>query len=71
MNANDCFRTEAVAGAARRIRRERHLVGRCGCSIGVDPAWYRGGHRLTRAVDEAVPADLAFDGVELPLPDRS
>lgn len=57
--------------ALERWGPERNLIGRCGCSIGVDPAWYRGGHRLTRAVDEAVPADLAFDGVELPLPDRS
>ncbi|WP_432189615.1 hypothetical protein [Streptomyces sp. Tue6028] len=52
--------------AVERWGPERNLIGRCGCSIGVDPAWYRGGHRLVRALDEAVPAELAFDGVEHP-----
>ncbi|MEV8628558.1 hypothetical protein [Streptomyces sp. NPDC051079] len=43
---------------------ERRLIGRCGCTIGLNPAWFRDGHRLIRAVDEAVPPELAFDGEE-------
>ncbi|MEU0945212.1 hypothetical protein ABZ379_20815 [Streptomyces canus] len=50
--------------ALERRGPERVLVGRCGCDIGIDPAWYRGGRRLIRAVDDAVPAELAFDGAE-------
>ncbi|MDQ0760629.1 hypothetical protein [Streptomyces canus] len=50
--------------ALQRWGPERVLIGRCGCDIGIDPAWYRGGRRLVRAVDEAVPAELAFDGAE-------
>ncbi|MFG2295940.1 hypothetical protein [Streptomyces sp. NPDC048603] len=42
----------------------RNLIGRCGCSIGIDPSWYRGGERLVRAVDEAVPAHLAFEAAD-------
>jgi hypothetical protein len=41
----------------------RNVIGPCGCPVGIDPASYRGGERLVRAVDEAVPAGLAFDGV--------
>ncbi|RFC71119.1 hypothetical protein DXZ75_28675 [Streptomyces sp. AcE210] len=47
---------------------ERNLIGRCGCNVGIDPAWYRGGQRLIRALDDAVPAELAFDGAELAPP---
>ncbi|MEU9322485.1 hypothetical protein AB0D91_01475 [Streptomyces canus] len=50
--------------ALERWGPERVLIGRCGCDIGIDPAWYRGGRRLIRALDEAVPAELAFDGAE-------
>jgi hypothetical protein len=49
--------------AMERHGPERVLIGRCGCDVGLDPSWYRGGKRLIRAVDEAVPAELAFDGV--------
>ncbi|MFB6672445.1 hypothetical protein ACFCWG_08595 [Streptomyces sp. NPDC056390] len=56
--------------ALERWGPERNLIGRCGCNVGVDPAWYRGGQRLTRALDEAVPAELAFDGAELAPPQR-
>ncbi|MGW6482176.1 hypothetical protein ACWGDS_30585 [Streptomyces sp. NPDC055059] len=51
--------------ALERWGPERNLIGRCGCNVGVDPAWYRGGQRLIRALDDAVPAELAFDGSEL------
>ncbi|MCW8375938.1 peptidase M16 family protein [Streptomyces justiciae] len=47
--------------AVERHGSERVLIGRCGCEIGIDPAWYRGGRRLIRALDEAVPAQLAYD----------
>jgi len=47
--------------AIERHGSERVLIGRCGCDIGIDPAWYRGGRRLIRALDEAVPAELAYD----------
>ncbi|MEU2287076.1 hypothetical protein ABZ614_35055 [Streptomyces sp. NPDC013178] len=48
--------------ALERWGAERNLIGRCGCNVGIDPGWYRDGQRLARAVDEAVPAELAFDG---------
>ncbi|MEU5437957.1 hypothetical protein AB0G73_31925 [Streptomyces sp. NPDC020719] len=56
--------------ALERWGLERNLIGRCGCTIGVDPAWYRDGQRLVRAVDEAVSAELAFDGTGTPPPDH-
>ncbi|MFG3370529.1 hypothetical protein ACGF0K_36970 [Streptomyces sp. NPDC048156] len=54
--------------ALERWGSERNLIGRCGCNVGVDPAWYRGGQRLTRALDDAIPTELAFDGAELARP---
>ncbi|MFB8000302.1 hypothetical protein ACFC4G_47055 [Streptomyces sp. NPDC056002] len=54
--------------ALERWGPERNLIGRCGCNVGIAPAWYRGGQRLTLAVDEAVPVELAFDGPELAPP---
>jgi hypothetical protein len=43
----------------------RNLIGPCGCDVGIDPAWYRGGQQLVSAIDQAVPAELAFDGARL------
>ncbi|MFC9529073.1 hypothetical protein ACFT38_00750 [Streptomyces sp. NPDC056975] len=54
--------------ALERWGPERNLIGRCGCNVGVDPALYRGGQGLIRALDDAVPAELAFDGAELAPP---
>ncbi|MFF1401148.1 hypothetical protein ACFVZD_46545 [Streptomyces sp. NPDC058287] len=54
--------------ALERWGPERNLIGRCGCNVGIAPASYRGGQRLTLAVDEAVPAELAFDGPGLAPP---
>lgn len=50
--------------ALERWGAERRLIGRCGCTIGINPAWFRNGQRLIQAVDKAVPADLTFDGVD-------
>lgn len=40
----------------------RKLIGRCGCTVEINPVWYHDGQRLVRALDENVPAELAFDG---------